>query len=257
VTKQHRALKTIISLSEVRELKDIGVSRYGVAFGAGVRYVDALSELAARSTDLAAMVRRLGSTQVRNTGTIGGNIANGSPIGDMPPALIALNAEIVLRRNGQPRTIPLEDFYIDYGRQDRQPGEYLEYVVIPTLARGTIFKVFKLSKRFDQDISAVCGAFAITVKSGVVKTARIAFGGMAATPRRAKACEAALVGHPWDLATIEAGCAALDTDFQPIDDMRASAAYRSLAAKNLLRKVFAEQGRKRPPTRVLEWAADG
>jgi xanthine dehydrogenase small subunit len=257
VTKQHRALETIISLSEVRELKDIAVGRYGVAFGAGVRYVDALHALAARSSDLAAMVRRLGSTQVRNAGTIGGNIANGSPIGDMPPALIALNASIVLRRDGQPRTIPLEDFYIAYGRQDRQPGEYLEYVLIPTIARGTIFKVFKLSKRFDQDISAVCGAFAITLKSGVVKTARIAFGGMAATPRRAKACETALIGQPWELPAIEAGCAALDLDFQPIDDMRASASYRSLAAKNLLRKVFAEQGRKHPPTRVLEWTADG
>jgi xanthine dehydrogenase small subunit len=257
VTKQQRALETIISVSEVREMKEIGASRYGVSFGASVRYVDALAELAARSADLAALVRRLGSTQVRNAGTIGGNIANGSPIGDMPPALIALNARIVLRRDGMPRTIPLEDFYIAYGRQDRQPGEFLEYVALPTIPRGTIFKVFKLSKRFDQDISAVCGAFAITLKSGVVKTARIAFGGMAATPKRAKACEAALVGRPWELPTIEAGCAALDVDFQPIDDMRASAAYRSLAAKNMLRKVFAEQGRKPPRTRVLEWTADG
>ena len=229
----------------------------GVRIGAGVRYVDAMEVLASLSGDLADMVRRLGSTQVRNSGTIGGNIANGSPIGDTPPPLIALGASVVLRKGDETRTLPLEDFFIAYGQQDRRPDEFVEAIIVPRPAAGAIVKVFKLSKRFDQDISAVCGAFVLRLDGGVVGAARIAFGGMAATPKRARACEAALIGQPWMTATIETAAAALDADFQPIDDMRASAAYRSLAAKNLLRKVFAETSAAPPATRVLEWAADG
>ena len=257
VTKQHRALQTLISLSEVAELKTITEDADGVRIGAGVRYVDALGVLAGLSGDLAAMVRRLGSTQVRNSGTIGGNIANGSPIGDMPPPLIALDATVVLRMGVETRTLPLEDFFIAYGKQDRRPGEFVEAVIVPRPAAGAIIKVFKLSKRFDQDISAVCGAFVVTLKGGSVSAARIAFGGMAATPKRARACEAALIGQPWTLSTVEAVATALDLDFQPIDDMRASAAYRSLAAKNLLRKVFAETAGASVATRVLEWSTNG
>jgi xanthine dehydrogenase small subunit len=255
VTKQHRSLETIIWLGEVADLKTITEDERGIIIGAGVRYVDALPALASLSGDLGAMVRRLGSTQVRNSGTVGGNIANGSPIGDMPPALIALGATLVLRKGRETREAPLEDFFIAYGRQDRRAGEFVEAVIVPRPAAGTLLKVFKLSKRFDQDISAVCGAFALTIDSGTVKAARIAFGGMAATPKRALACEAALVGKPWTPAVVEAACGALDQDFQPIDDMRASAAYRSLAAKNLLRKVFAEESGA--AARVLEWTADG
>jgi len=257
VTKLRRALGTIISLSEVDELKAITEDADGVRIGAGVRYVDAMEVLASLSGDLADMVRRLGSTQVRNSGTIGGNIANGSPIGDTPPPLIALGASVVLRKGDETRTLPLEDFFIAYGQQDRRPDEFVEAIIVPRPAAGAIVKVFKLSKRFDQDISAVCGAFVLRLDGGVVGAARIAFGGMAATPKRARACEAALIGQPWMTATIETAAAALDADFQPIDDMRASAAYRSLAAKNLLRKVFAETSAAPPATRVLEWAADG
>jgi xanthine dehydrogenase small subunit len=257
VTKQHRPLGTIIALGEAAELKTISEDTTGVRIGAGVRYVDALPVLGALSSDLGALVRRLGSTQVRNAATIGGNIANGSPIGDMPPALIAAGATLALRRGAETRTIPLEDYFIAYGRQDRRPGEFVEAVVIPRPRPGSIFKVFKLSKRFDQDISAVCAAFALTVEQGVVGAARIAFGGMAATPRRAPACEAALVGKPWTVKTVEAAAAALDEDFQPIGDLRASAAYRALAAKNLLRKVLAETEARPAPTRIAAWAAHG
>lgn len=257
VTKQHRALETLISISEVTELKSIAQGPEGVLIGAGARYVDALDCLAGLSPDLDAMVRRLGSTQVRNSGTIGGNIANGSPIGDMPPALIALGASLVLRRGAERRTMALEDFFLAYGRQDRAPGEFVEAVIVPHRAPGDIYKVFKLSKRFDQDISAVCGAFALRVEAGVVAGARIAFGGMAPTPKRALACEAALIGRTWTADSIEAASQALDADFQPISDMRASAAYRALAAKNLLRKVFAETDHPTDATRVLEFAADG
>jgi xanthine dehydrogenase small subunit len=138
--------------------------------------------------------------------------------------------------------MPLEDFFIAYGRQDRAPGEWLEAVEIPRPRHGATLRVFKLAKRFDQDISAVCGAFALEIVGGVVFGARIAFGGMAATPRRAPRCEAALIGRPWSAETVEAGASALAEDFQPISDLRASADYRRLAAANLLRKAFADHG---------------
>jgi xanthine dehydrogenase small subunit len=178
--------------------------------------------------------------QVRNSGTIGGNIANGSPIGDMPPALIALGATLVLRQGGATRRMPLEDYFLDYGKQDRRPGEFVEALIVPRPAADQVYSLYKLSKRFDQDISAICAGFALTINDNSVADARVAFGGMAATPKRAAACEAALTGKPWTEATVEAAVAALDHDFQPIDDMRASAAYRMTAAKNLLRKLFAE-----------------
>jgi xanthine dehydrogenase small subunit len=200
--------------------------------------------------ELGAMMRRLGSTQVRNSGTIGGNIANGSPIGDMPPALIAAGATLVLNQGGERRELPLEAFFIEYGRQDRRLGEFVEAVIVPTPKPDVMFKVFKLSKRFDQDISAVCGAFAIVVRNEVVASARVAFGGMAGTPKRAPACEAALVGQLWNSTTINAAVAALAGDFTPLSDARASAAYRALAAGNMLRKVFIETARPDLATRV-------
>lgn len=248
VTKQHRDPPTIISISDVAELKTITRTPEGLRIGAGVRYGEARAALAGLHPDLGELVRRLGSVQVRNSGTIGGNIANGSPIGDMPPALIALGATLVLRKGGATREMPLEDYFLDYGKQDRRPGEFVEAVVAPGPAG--LYRVFKLSKRFDQDISAVCAAFALTIKDGVVENARAAFGGMAATPKRARACEAALTGKPWTEATVEAAARALERDFQPIDDMRATAAYRMAGARNLLRKLFAESGGER--VRVLE-----
>ena len=240
VTKQHRTLETIIYLGEVAELKTLAEMPEGLRIGAGVRYSDAWAALARLHPDLGELVRRLGSVQVRNSGTIGGNIANGSPIGDMPPALIALGATLVLRKGSATRELPLEDYFLAYGKQDRQPGEFVAAVIVPPPTG--LYRVFKLSKRFDQDISAVCGGFSLTIKDGAVKNARIAFGGMAATPKRAAACEAALTGKPWTEATIEAAATAMERDFQPIDDMRASAAYRLAGAKNLLRKLFAESG---------------
>ncbi|HRD28358.1 MAG TPA: xanthine dehydrogenase small subunit [Caulobacter sp.] len=242
VTKQHRDLQTVISIGDVAELKTITETSGGVRIGAGVRYSDALATLAGLHRDLGELVRRLGSVQVRNSGTIGGNIANGSPIGDMPPALIALGATLVLRKGGERRETPLEDYFLGYGKQDRRPGEFVEAVIVPRPREGMLYRVFKLSKRFDQDISAVCAGFALTIKDDVVQNARIAFGGMAATPKRALACEAALTGQPWTGATIERATQALEREFAPIDDVRASAVYRMTAAQNLLRKLFAETG---------------
>jgi xanthine dehydrogenase small subunit len=251
VTKQHRSLPVVISTADVVELNRVEETAVEVRIGAAVRYSDAIARLGVLWPDLGEMMRRLGSVQIRNSGTIGGNIANGSPIGDMPPALIALGATLVLRRGGEQRRMPLEDFFLAYGSQDRAPGEVVEAVIIPKPTPGLEFKIFKLSKRFDQDISSVCGAFALTLRDGAVSAARIAFGGMAATPKRAPACEAALVGRTWTEATVAAGMAALEADFQPISDMRASAVYRLAAAKNLLKKAFVEISDPSAATRVL------
>ncbi|MBO9709785.1 MAG: xanthine dehydrogenase small subunit [Caulobacter sp.] len=254
VTKQRRPLETLIDIGRVEDLKRIEAVDGGLRIGAGVRYVDAVDSLAALYPDLGKMMRRLGSTQVRNSGTIGGNIANGSPIGDMPPALIAAGATLVLRRGDERRELPLEAFFIDYGKQDRAPGEFVEAVIVPPPGPDLLFKVFKLSKRFDQDISAICGAFAIEIRDEVVASARIAFGGMAGTPRRATACEAALVGRLWNPTTIKTAVEALAGDFTPLSDARASAAYRALTAGNMLRKAYIESARPDLETRVPEAA---
>ncbi|PTS91769.1 MULTISPECIES: xanthine dehydrogenase small subunit [unclassified Caulobacter] len=257
VTKLRKPLETLIDIGQIAELRRTETVDGGVWIGAGVRYVDAMETLTALYPDLGRMMRRLGSTQVRNSGTIGGNIANGSPIGDMPPALIAAGATLVLNCGGARRRMPLEAFFLDYGRQDRRPGEFVEAVIVPQPQPDLVFKVFKLSKRFDQDISAVCGAFALTFDDGVVASARIAFGGMAGTPKRAAGCEAGLVGQPWTEAAVEAAMAALEADFTPLSDMRASAAYRMLTARNMLRKVFLETTRPEQAVRVEPESARG
>jgi len=173
---------------------------------------------------------------VRNAATIGGNIANGSPIGDGPPALIAMGATLHLRHGDTRRSLPLEDFFIDYGKQDRGPGEFVEAITVPKLPTGRddSLRCYKISKRFDQDISALCGCINITRAGDVITDARIAFGGMAGTPKRASQTEALLINQPFDEATIRRAMDALALDYQPMTDMRASAQYRLLTAQNLL-----------------------
>lgn len=240
VTKQHRVLQTIISLNDCADLQAIEDLGDALRIGAGVRYADAHPSLAALHPEFGELLRRLGGLQVRNLGTVCGNIANGSPIGDMPPALIAAGATLVLRKGSVRRELPLEAFFLAYGKQDRAPGEFVEAVIVPKPAAGRIFKIAKLSKRFDQDISAVCLGLSVGVEAGRVTDARIAFGGMAATPKRAAACEAALTGQPWTANTVQAAAERLGDDFAPITDMRASADYRLEAAKNLIRRAFRE-----------------
>jgi xanthine dehydrogenase small subunit len=254
VTKQHRDLPTLISINEVAELRRIDDLGDAVRIGAAVRYADAAPALGELHTEFGELLRRLGGLQVRNLGAICGNIANGSPIGDMPPALIAAGATLVLRRGGENRTLPLEAYFLAYGKQDRRPGEFVEAVIVPKIAKDRVFRIYKLSKRFDQDISAVSAGVSIGVESGKITEARIAFGGMAATPKRADACEAALAGQPWTEATMRTAAEALAQDFQPISDMRASADYRLRAAKNLLIKAFIEST---APVRVLAAEAVG
>ncbi len=250
VTKQHRSLEKVIALNEVRELGEITERAGALEIGATVPYAEAHHALARWHPDFGEVLRRLGSTQIRNSGTIGGNIANGSPIGDSMPPLIAGGATLLLRSLDGSRELPLEQFFIAYGKQDLRPGEIIERVRLPRLRDAVFFRAYKISKRFDQDISALLGAFAFEIVGGVVRGARIAYGGLAEIPKRAASIEAALAGRPWTMATIETAALMLEKDFAPISDLRASAEYRMAAAKNLLKKAFLEyQG---AATRVLD-----
>ena len=248
VNKDLRELPHVAFLAACTDLQQIEDTGDTLRIGAAVTMDRVHTAMAARHPSYAEMIRRYGSLQVRNAATIGGNIANGSPIGDNPPALIALNATLHLRKGDTRREIPLETFFLDYGKQDRAPGEFVEAISIPL--QPDRLKVYKLSKRFDQDISAVCGAFNITVTDGTVTDARIAFGGMAGIPKRATHVEQTLIGQPWTQDTIQSAQIAFESDFTPLSDMRASAQYRLATAKNMLTRAWLEdQG---TPASVLE-----
>jgi xanthine dehydrogenase small subunit len=242
VTKQLRDLLPIIYIGEVAELKQIESDAARIVIGAAVPLTEAWGEIVAAYPQLAELARRFGSPPVRNSGTLVGNIANGSPIGDAMPVLIALGAEIELRQGMKTRRVPLDRFYLAYQRKDLAPGEFVSSVTVPRARAGQLVASYKVSKRFDQDISAVCAAFAVEIQGHQIVKARIAFGGMAATPARALSTEAALVGRSWSAESIEAAAAALAGDFQPITDMRASRGYRLQAAANLLRRFYLEHG---------------
>ncbi|MEW9921102.1 xanthine dehydrogenase small subunit [Marimonas sp. MJW-29] len=238
VTKQFRGLGPVAFLNRCDDLRGVEESGTGIRIGAMTTLSDVETAIAPHHPGFAAMIRRYGSVQVRNAATIGGNIANGSPIGDSPPALIALGATLHLRKGDARRAIPLEDFFIAYGKQDRAPGEFVEAVSIPR--QPDTLRCYKLSKRFDQDISAVCGCLAITRESGIITAARLAYGGMAGTPKRAAQAEEALVGQPFAEAAFRDAMEAMTRDFEPLSDMRASATYRMKAAQNMLLRYFHE-----------------
>ncbi len=232
VTKQLRDLSPVAFLGGIGDLRRIDRQGDRIRIGAGVTIEAMLQALKGDFPSFAELLRRYASVQVRNAATIGGNIANGSPIGDGPPALIAMGAMLHLRQGDTRREMPLEAFFLDYRKQDRRPGEFVEAVTIPAAAPS--LRCYKLSKRFDQDISAVCGCFNVTIEDGTVTAARIAFGGMAGIPKRATHVEAALLGRDWTPATIAAAKPAFAQDFTPLSDMRASAAYRLATAANML-----------------------
>jgi xanthine dehydrogenase small subunit len=238
VTKGLQTIETLVFVGDIPDLRVIEESEAGVRIGAAVRYADAHAPLARLHPDFGELVRRFAGLQVRNAGTIGGNIANGSPIGDGPPALIALGATLTLRSIRGRRTMPMEAFFLDYGKQDRAPDEFVESIWIPRPPAEDVIHMSKLSRRFDSDISAVCGAFKLTLNDGRITAARVAFGGMAATPRRAPACEAALIGEAFDKATIDRASVALGQDYTPLNDVRGTAAYRTEAAANLLQRLW-------------------
>ncbi|MFZ6749385.1 xanthine dehydrogenase small subunit [Undibacterium sp. Ren11W] len=241
VTKQMRDLGDIIYVREVAELKTITETNGMLEIGAGVNLNDAYAAVCRQYPDeLTEMWQRFASQPIRNTGTLGGSVANGSPIGDSAPWMIALGAEIVLCGvNGQ-RVLLLEDFYLDYMKKDMQPGEFVAAVRIPLPRANVHFRTYKLAKRYDQDISAVCAAYAITLAGDIVRDAHIAYGGMAATSKRAPQAEAALNGQLWNETNLQNAMAMLAQDYSPLSDMRASSEYRMKTAQNLLRRFWLE-----------------
>jgi xanthine dehydrogenase small subunit len=241
ITKELRELPKIIWLGRVAGLDTIEDSVREVRIGATLTLERAAPALAAIDADLGELVRRFGGWQVRSAATIGGNIANGSPIGDSPPALIALGATLELQHGETIRKIPLEEFFLEYRKQDRAPGEFVRAVTIPKLGKDEHFRCFKLAKRYDQDISGVMAAIKLRLDGGKIADARAAFGGMAGTPKRAKAVEGRLKGlSVADAAAIDAALAAMEEDFTPLDDLRASRTYRMAGARALTAKAIAE-----------------
>jgi xanthine dehydrogenase small subunit len=251
VTKFQRVLDTVIYTGRIHGYRDITDTGDTLEIGAGATYTDIQAPISALYPDFGELIRRIGALQVRNVGTIGGNIANGSPIGDSPPALIAIGATLVLRSASGRRSMPIEEFFIDYGKQDRRPDEFVEKVILPKPAPDARFRAYKITKRFDQDISAVCAAFSIRLDGGTVTEARIAFGGMAATPKRSPLAEQALIGRPWSEATVRDAMAALRNDFTPLTDWRASSGYRMTVAANLLMKMYVETTDPDADTRLV------
>ncbi|MDD1974902.1 xanthine dehydrogenase small subunit [Pseudomonas tussilaginis] len=253
VTQFHKTLPVMIYVGNVAELKRIDTQAEHLEIGAATPLTDCYDALSREYPDFGELLHRFASLQIRNQGTLGGNIGNASPIGDSPPLLIALDAQIVLRRGESTRTLALEDYFIDYRITARQESEFIEKIIVPRARSAWTFRAYKVSKRLDDDISAVCAAFNLRIENGVVEAARIAFGGMAAIPKRAHACEAALVGKAWNQASIERACLALAEDFTPLSDFRASKEYRLLSAQNLLRKYFIELQTPHIETRVTAY----
>jgi xanthine dehydrogenase small subunit len=253
ITKQLRDLKRVIWLGRVVGLDSIGESAEdgALSLGATLSLEDATPLLGAIHADLKELLRRFGSKQVRASGTVGGNIANGSPIGDLAPALIALGGRVVLRKGDKMRAVPLEDFFIAYGKQDRGPGEFVVAIEAPRLASHQHYRAFKVSKRLDEDISAVMLAVRFDLDGREIVSARVACGGMAATPKRAEKAERALVGASLDSpSTWRIPRQAISEDFSPLTDMRATAAYRMTVATNLLEKALIEISGGGAPTRI-------
>lgn len=241
ITKALRELPKIIWVGQVEELNGIAETPDGLAIGAACTYSDVETALGVLDPDLGELWRRIGSKQVRSSGTVGGNVANGSPIGDTPPALIALGARMDLRCGESIRDIAIEDFFLEYGKQDRREGEFISVIRIPKLAPGRVFRCYKISKRFDQDISSVMGAFSFSFTDGRITRPIVAFGGMAGIPKRSPAAEAALEKvDPGDERQRQAAIDALASDFAPFDDLRASARYRLETAKALLARALLE-----------------
>jgi len=256
VTQQLRELPSIIYIGEVTELKRVRSDAAGIVIGAAVPLTEGWAALVAAYPALAELAQRFGSPPVRNSGTLCGNIANGSPIGDAMPALIALDAAIELRCGGHTRHLPLDQFYLGYQRKDLAAGEFIVSVSVPAPRPGLRLASYKLSKRYDQDISAVCAVFAVEREGDRIADARIAFGGLAAIPARARATEVALIGRPWHQDSFEIAVAALAEDFKPLTDLRASSEYRLQGAGNLLRRFGIAFAAERPGSATAIRTAD-
>jgi xanthine dehydrogenase small subunit len=249
-----RDAQILIHTGRVQDLATVELNDKFLVLGAAVTYSHAANQLITLYPDLKELIERLGSLQVRNQATIAGNIGNASPIGDMPPVLIALGAELVLRRGDERRTISIEDYFIKYKVTALQTSEFIENIIIPRPDSLTDFKAYKISKRLEDDISATCGAFNVQIEQGAVSAVKIAFGGMAEIPKRAKHCEQALLNQPWNSESIERAIVEFKKDFAPISDFRASADYRLNVSQNMLRRLYLELKSDNQTIRVTQYA---
>lgn len=254
VTQNLDEIEELVYLGNVIELNEINESSLEMTIGSAVPYSDFKVMLEKTYPELGEMIERIGSTQIRNTGTLGGNIGNASPIGDMPPALIALDARMTLQLGDDTREIAVEDFFIGYKQTDLRESEFIKQITINKPRPNQIFKVYKISKRFDDDISAVLVAMSIELDNSIVINVRIAFGGMAAIPKRAKDCEEALSGKKFDQTNIDLAKYALKNDFSPMCDVRASADYRMKVAQNIIQKFYLEIDQQNEIMRVADYA---
>lgn len=253
VTQFHREIEQLIYVGDIADMKKVERFDDRIELGSAASLTSCYQLLTDEYPDFGSLLHRFASLQIRNQGTLGGNIGNASPIGDSPPALVALNAQVVLRKGGETRTIALEDYFIDYKVTAQQEAEFIEKVIVPRAQDNRQFRSYKISKRIDDDISAVLGCFNLEINDGRISDARVAFGGMAAIPMRASRCEAVLNGAKWNRATFEQAKQALAEDFKPISDFRASKEYRLLAATNLLTRYFVEIDSPEVETRVTAY----
>jgi len=250
VTKHHRDLGHVVYTGDVDELRAVRETPTHLCIGAAATLTDAFAALDVSWPELHEAWARFASVPIRNGGTLGGNVANASPIGDSMPALMALGATVVLRRADVTRELDLADLYLAYQKTALQPGEFVKEIRVPSRRDNLLLRAYKISKRYDQDISAVFACFALVVEDGRIVHARIGCGGVAAVPKRATATEAVLVGQPWNETTADAAVRELSREFSPIDDMRATAAYRRAVLGNLLRRFHLETSRARVRTRI-------
>ena len=240
MTKFLRDISPAVFIGHLADLKHIHITPGHITIGAGVTYTEFEPFVLQHFPEALDYWRRIGGWQVRNAGTIGGNVANGSPIGETPPLLIALGATVRLRSTEGTREVAVEDYFIDYGKQDRRPGEFVESVTVPLKGDARI-AAYKVSKRHHADITASAAAFRVETDGATITSARVAFGGMAAIPKRAARAEAALKGQPFTAETFEAAAQAVGDDFQPLSDWRATAEYRQHLAANFFRRFWLEQ----------------
>lgn len=247
VTKQHQELSTVIYTGNVEELSELKVTKTHIEIGAAVSLSDAMLPIIEHYPEFEELFLRFGSPPIRNAGTLGGNIANGSPIGDTMPALMVIETMLGLRRGGQTREMPLNDFYLGYQKTALESGEFLQRILVPLRLENMQVQSYKVSKRFDQDISAVCGAYSMRCNGAGVEEIRIAYGGLAAVPKRAVHCEATLQGREWNEEAVQAGIEALSKDFNPISDMRSSAEYRRTVCGNLLKRFYLDSNGSAQP----------
>jgi xanthine dehydrogenase small subunit len=252
VTKQHQDLHTVIYAGNVEGLGEVTMADTHIDIGAAVSLTDAMVPIVEHYPEFEELFLRFASPPIRNAGTLGGNIANGSPIGDSMPALMVVDTTLLLRRGRSTREMPLCDFFVDYQKTALEPGEFLERILVPLRQEGTEVQSYKVSKRFDQDISAVCGAYSMRHNGTGITDVRIAYGGLAAVPKRALHCERALEGRDWTEAAVNVGIGALDQDFAPISDMRSTAEYRRTVSGNLLRRFYLDSNGESSP-RVYEY----